>query len=719
MLGAGLLTAQFVAARAARDAIYLGQLDVTTLPQIVVATSVCSLGLVVVSSAAFRRWSPSSLVPLAFAVSAALFVLEWLMLPGAPTFVARLLYLHVSGFGPILASAFWLTATETFDPRTAKRVFGRIAGAGTLGGVLGAVLADRVSVSFDTPAILLTLAALNTACVWQMRNLARHTPADRVNADQSPELAAVPTRLGLRALASAPYLRDLAALVLLGTIGGTLLDYAFKAEAVASMGRGDSLLRFFAAYYAAISVVTFVIQVVASQFVLENLGLAGATATPAAASVAGGAVALLFPGLPAIAAARAGESVLRGSLYRAGYEICFTPLVPAERRAAKSIIDVGFDRLGDAIGGGLVRLAQLAPASAPVAIVGLSIASSVLAIGAAARLRRRYVEALEHSLLHRALELDLADVHDHTTRTAMFRALPAERAPQSAPRTVPGNAASDAELGKINDLRSRDRARVLQVLHSNEAIPAALVTHVIPLLAWDDVAEEAVRALRGVAEERVGELTDALLDRNQPFAVRRRLARVFSVCVSQRAADGLLAALDDLRFEVRFQCGRSLAAIVERNARIRIDTARVLEAVDHEVSVSRLVWESRQLLDHDDESHPRSEVDLFVTHRASQSLAHVFTLLSLVLPSAPLRIAFRGLHTNDPGLRGTALEYLEHVLPPTIRERLWPFLDAPRAAGGATARARADVLADLMKSNPSIMMNLEELRRMHRRAENR
>ena len=36
---------------------------------------------------------------------------------------------------------------------------------------------------------------------------------------------------------------------------------------------------------------------------------------------------------------------------------------------------------------------------------------------------------------------------------------------------------------------------------------------------------------------------------------------MFSVCVSQRAADGLLLGLDDLRFEVRFQCARSLAAI--------------------------------------------------------------------------------------------------------------------------------------------------------------
>jgi hypothetical protein len=53
----------------------------------------------------------------------------------------------------------------------------------------------------------------------------------------------------------------------------------------------------------------------------------------------------------------------------------------------------------------------------------------------------------------------------------------------------------------------------------------------------------------------------------------------------------------------------------------------------------------------------------------------VFTLLGLVLPSEPLRVAFRGLHSDDRRLRGTALEYLDSVLPRDIRDCLWRFLE--------------------------------------------
>ena len=201
--------------------------------------------------------------------------------------------------------------------------------------------------------------------------------------------------------------------------------------------------------------------------------------------------------------------------------------------------------------------------------------------------------------------------------------------------------AVDPEMQELLWLRSRNREQVVQVLRSEDGLTALLVPHVIPLLAWDAVAAEAVFALRKVAEEHIGQLSDALIDPNQDFAVRRRLARVFSVCVSQRAVDGLMLGLDDLRFEVRFQCGRSLAAILDKNPVVHIDSGRIFAVVQRETAVGRPVWESRRLLDDVQVWEGVPVVDEFVRDRAGQSLAHVFTLLSLVLPREPLQIAFR------------------------------------------------------------------------------
>jgi hypothetical protein len=188
------------------------------------------------------------------------------------------------------------------------------------------------------------------------------------------------------------------------------------------------------------------------------------------------------------------------------------------------------------------------------------------------------------------------------------------------------------------------------------------------------------------------------------------LARVFSACTSQRAADGVLVGLEDLRFEVRYQIGRSLLAIIEKNPAVRIDGARIFAVINREVAVNREVWEKRRLLDALDEDGDRSFLEELVAARASHGLAHVFTLLALVLPTEPLRIAFRGLHTDDQGLRGTALEYLEGVLPHEIRGRLWPFLE-DRRLPSTVRRPREETLADLLRSNASIAMNLEALKK--------
>jgi hypothetical protein len=722
MLCAAAVSGQFIAGKATRDALFLSYLDVTLLPTIVIATSAFSILLVALSSKMLVRLTPVTFVPMAFGANAAFLLLEWLLTPIAPAAAACAVYLQISGLGPMLGSGFWLIASERFDPHTARHQFGRITGVATLGGLAGAIVAERVAAISGIVAMLPLLAIVNIICAWQVRQLARsgyRTPA-RDRMDDAPELAAESPASGLRVLAHTAYLRNLAAIVTLGTVAATLADYVFKVQAVGVFGPGDELLRFFAMYYAATSLLSFVVQSAVGAAALQRFGLALTTSTPSLALLFGSIGAILAPGLAGALVARGSESVFRGSLFRTGYEIFYTPVPAAEKRAAKSIIDVGFDRLGDAIGGGLLRLLLLLPSARQYAMILIgAIACSGAALIVARRLTRGYIHTLERNLLNRALELDLSDVEDITTRTVMLNTLrPPGAVDDTATisRTVRSDTlqTQDPEIREILALRSRDRERVTAVLKDEQALPPTLISHVLPLLAWDPVAEDAVRALRRVAEEHVGELTDALIDPNQPFAVRRRLARVFSVCVSQRAVDGLLLGLEDLRFEVRFQCGRSLAAVAAKNGLIRIDQRVVFDAVRREVAVGRPVWESQRLLDQIDQEQT-SFVDELLKDRAGQSLAHVFTLLSLVLPAAPLQISYRGVHTDDPVLRGTALEYLEGVLPADIRERLWPFLGGEPSTVGPS-RSREDIVEELLRSNESIMLNLEELRRQARAA---
>src|SRR5436190_10747957 len=106
MLCAATLTGGFVGGKATRDALFLTSVHVSALPAMLMATSICSILLVGAQTRLARRISPQALVPASFVLSGVLFVAEWLVRSTAPVATAVIVYLHISGSGPLLASGF-------------------------------------------------------------------------------------------------------------------------------------------------------------------------------------------------------------------------------------------------------------------------------------------------------------------------------------------------------------------------------------------------------------------------------------------------------------------------------------------------------------------------------------------------------------------------------------------------------------------------------------
>jgi hypothetical protein len=723
-----------MAAKATRDALFLSSFDVSALPRMVMASA--ALSMVVALGAA--RWmtavGPARLVPGAFAASAALLLVEWLLVAEFRGLVAVLLYLHYGGLGAVLISGFWSIVNERFDPRTAKRYVGKIAAGATVGGVIGGLLAERVAVLGSVESMLPILAALHFVCSGLLLGArrARARAEGRSGAPSGRESVRAGVS-GLKTIVGMPYLRGLVALVLLVTMGEVLIDFVFKVRATGAFGDGERLLRFFALFYTGVSVLTVAVQAVGSRFALQRLGLTRTVALLPAGVGLGSLGALAVPGLPSATALRGTEAVLRNGLYRAGYELLFTPLAAEQKRSTKALVDVAVVRLGDMAGAAVVQVVLLAVgAFAVTTLLGMAAGVSLVAVSIALGLRGGYVRTLERSLLSRAVELDLQEVQDATTRTAMLqsigslgltqvgRAQPTAEVEGSTPLATPTPREAapaptlDPLMRRILDLRSRDVARVRAALAAGPVTPA-LVPHVVPLLAWDDVVSEAMTALRGVAGEVAGQLVDRLVDRDEEFAVRRRLPLVLAASPTPRVVDGLFWGLQDQRFEVRYRCGRALSHLLEIHPKLAVDRQRTFAAVLQEVGVDKGVWRSHRLLDSMEDEEWSPVVDEVLRERASRSLEHVFTVLSLVLPRQPLKVAFRGLHTDDAMLRGTALEYLETALPEDIRVALWPFLEDTRAAAQRESRPTDEIISDLLQSNQSIVMNLEQAKKLRER----
>jgi len=328
------------------------------------------------------------------------------------------------------------------------------------------------------------------------------------------------------------------------------------------------------------------------------------------------------------------------------------------------------------------------------------------------RLQRGYAGALARTLAARAGLLE--GMEEDAFQSAMLYTIGGQNGTleltglaRTEPRAAVTVRATPPEPGVA--LRSHDVDAVRRALRAGPPTDE-LVPDVIRLLAWDAVARDAATALGRVAPSAADRLVAALLDPDEEFAVRRRIPSILAGVPTQAVADGLVAALGDSRFEVRYRCGLALHRIRGQQPTLRIDDATVVGAVLREVGVDRGVWESHRVLDRQEDEEWSPMFDEVLRDRASRALQHVFTVLALVLPREPLQLAFRGLHTRDPQVRGTALEYLEVTLPKNVRGALWPFLEDTRAVA-PPARSRDEVLRDLLASQATIALDLRRLRR--------
>jgi ATP/ADP translocase len=749
MLTSASLVAQLVAGKATRDALFLTHFGLSLLPAAMIGAALLSALSVIVMSRALTRSGPARVVPAAFAASAVLFLCEWSLSLRSERATAIAVYAHTAIFSTAIGSAFWSLVNERFDPHEAKRLVGRIASGGTLGGVIGGLLVWRASAHLSVPMMLALLAAMSVIGLW---GSLRSAPA-KAHKEKAP---AIVTGGGTRILGDTPYLRDLALLVGAGAIVQALLDWLLSQQATETYGAGPRLLGFFALFNMVVGVLSFAAQTGITHVVLEKRGLGGTIKVQPIGVSACVVAALLAPALfvfHAILVLRVVEGVTRSSLYRSAYELFYTPLPPAKKRATKTFIDVGVDRVGTALGSGLLfAVAHVAPVGVQTKIVLFAVlAMSAAAWIVAARLQDGYVAALASSLKSGAVAIAEDEIDDLTTRKtltettalldrdrllARIEQLQREKEAKldGAGATAfadvsdrqPGKLVSTSDLGAWIDPSDEIVTRAA-ALRSNEppAIKRALVSpltpelapFVVPLLANDVVVREAVRALRQLAPKATGTLLDHLLDPDVDPRVRRRIPRILKVCRTQRTVSGLLLALRDPVFEVRVQVAIALGQLVDpHDDATALDRATVFDLAFDELTTGRASWSARPVAavaadppddegspserdDHESASlHPPKDEEA-ESDELRRGLAHVFAILGLALEREPLSIAYRALRAENAALRGTAFEYLEVVLPPRLREVVVPLLGDVKPAPRSRERGSNELAAELLRSH--------------------
>jgi hypothetical protein len=667
---AGALIAQQVIGKAVRDALFLTTFTAADLPAMMIVGALLSLVSAASLSRLLQRYAPRRILPLLFGASAVAFVGEWVLGFYQPAWMTVAFYIHMALLGPALLSAFWSLINEHYDPYNAKRAVARIAGGGTVGGVVGGLAVWRASDAISLQDLLLAMAAIHVACLVGTV-LIRST---RAHVSQQVILPGAGTRRALGSLMRAPLLRNLAVIVAIGSATSSLLDYLLSSSAAHAFGKGAPLLGFFSLFWLSVAVVSMIVQFTLGERVIERLGLARNIGALPGMLIIGGVAALAVPSLAAFVLLRGFEAVQRNTLYRSAYELFYTPVSESKKRAAKALIDIGFDRLGTIAGAALVALFLVMGADrVPVFVLGAIIMLSIATLPVAQSLRAGYIAALEGGL--RA---------GTETGTPVI---------QAAPPAEPANLGSGPISDALRDPAAVEAASAaLRDLSARSVQPA--VAHAIMLLAHRELSATAFDALSKISASFTGQLSDVLVDRGADMLVRRRVALVLARTGTQRGVDALLLGMTDESFEIRYVCSRALMQLSTRYPQLDIDRAKILHAL-----LVELDHRSREPVRPAFVPDPLEEAPVFVVpgpiEVVDHTLDHVFTVVALHVGRDQLQMAYRALHNADLRQRGTALEYLQAILPSDFRDALWPFVGSAATEQPRSART---VLAELIRT---------------------
>ena len=272
--------------------------------------------------------------------------------------LARSFFVWVSVFNLFIVSIFWSVLDDCFSSAQGRRLFGFIAAGGTLGTVIGPLLAGA-AVSLFGPMVLALLAALLLELALRcFRGIYPHSPA-QAGARDTLQAAAQSRPLGgqvwagLALIARSPYLLGICAYLLLHTAASTFLY--FEQARIVSQALTDtaSRTRYFAGVDFFVSCLTLALQMVVTGRLMRRFGLVICLALLPLVTVAAFGALALAPTLAVLAIVQVGRRALDYAIARPAREVLFTVVSREEKYKAKNAIETLVYRGGDVVSGWL------------------------------------------------------------------------------------------------------------------------------------------------------------------------------------------------------------------------------------------------------------------------------------------------------------------------------------------------------------------------------
>lgn len=301
------------------------------------------------------RWSRRRLVPAVYG----LFVVTLLVFAGlfysparSMIWLATVFYVWVSVFNYIAVSLFWSVMADLFSVEQGKRLFGALAAGGTLGALLGPMLADRLISHIGTAGILASAAGiflLVTLCSVRLTRLESGAAHSAEPAKSTSGSLGGSPWAGMAQTFASPYLLAIGFYMLLGSALGSLI-YTEQARIVAAEIPFSERTQFFARADFAVNTVALFLELIVAGPLFSHIGLYLPLVALPVIGLAGIPLLSISPSAMTVAALLVVRRATEYAIAKPAREVLFTVVTREQKYKSKNFIDTVLARGGDAVG---------------------------------------------------------------------------------------------------------------------------------------------------------------------------------------------------------------------------------------------------------------------------------------------------------------------------------------------------------------------------------
>jgi len=434
------------------------------------------------------RSSLSAAVSWAMGVAVLCLVALWWVIGMNVSWMLYAFNVWVSLFSIVLVSQGWMVASNVFDPREAKRLYGLLGLGAVVGSGVGASI-TRHGVERSGARNLLIVSAVMVVLAYVSYRIATWEKRDQVaHAKGAKEPAEFSSRDVVKAMVRQRHLRVMIAIILVMFVVDETTDFQFNYMAHNHYADLEDLAAFIATFYVYMSVVSFCMQFFVTGWLMRHLGV-GATLKISPSSIALFSVgAALVPGLSTSVATKFLESLNRYTINKTAMELLYLPLPADLRNRTKAFMDIFVDRSGRGLAGVLLAILVTLGWGNPRTIAVLTVAGCLIWFLLARRAQNEYLRTVKGRLERRRLDLESARVSVNDPE--MLRLLE-QTIETGRPRQI------CYALSLLTEVSDYDLKPALEKLVEN---PAAEVRAKVFELAWftgfDAVLDAALEELR-------------------------------------------------------------------------------------------------------------------------------------------------------------------------------------------------------------------------------